>query len=129
MTMHSVINKVFQKAINSIPSHQKGKLAELIATSLMLVKGYKVIARNDNSGIAEVDLLVTKGDTVVIVEVKYRGNEDKTHLAIHPAQKKRLEMQGALLQRKYPTQIIRIDGVFIFPQFPFLSHIENLWRS
>ena len=127
MRAHAVINKVIKKAVGQVPTHLKGRFAEKFALAILMLKGYTPLSVNDRSGIAEVDLLLSKGDVIVLVEVKYRGTIEEGHYAIHPSQRARLEMQAALIQRQYPNKFVRIDGFFVYPHTPYVEHVENLW--
>lgn len=49
-----------------------GKEGEEIAVAHLISKGYKILARNYRSGRAEIDIIATVDDWVVIVEVKTR---------------------------------------------------------
>ena len=54
---------------------QLGKEGEEIATAHLICKGYKILARNYRSGRAEIDIIASIEDWVVIVEVKTRETD------------------------------------------------------
>ncbi|MFB1002717.1 MAG: YraN family protein [Bacteroidia bacterium] len=54
---------------------QLGKEGEEIATAHLISKGYKILARNYRSGRAEIDIIASIEDWIVIVEVKTRETD------------------------------------------------------
>lgn len=52
-----------------------GRRAEVSASTYLENKGYLVLQRNWRTRWCEIDLVASKGDTVVLVEVKYRRRE------------------------------------------------------
>ncbi|KKS22640.1 MAG: hypothetical protein UU80_C0004G0030 [candidate division WWE3 bacterium GW2011_GWA1_41_8] len=53
-------------------NREKGKLGEEIAAKYLIGKGYRIVERNWNCRWGELDIIASKGDTTVFVEVKYR---------------------------------------------------------
>lgn len=53
-----------------------GKLGEEIACKFLISKGYKIIVRNYRTKYAELDIVAIKDDTVCIVEVKTRKDNN-----------------------------------------------------
>jgi len=54
------------------PTSKAGKLAEDFAARLLSSKGYKIIDRNFRSRFGEIDIIATKGDCLIFIEVKAR---------------------------------------------------------
>ena len=54
------------------PTNKAGKLAEDFAARLLSSKGYKIIDRNFRSRFGEIDIIATKGDCLIFIEVKAR---------------------------------------------------------
>jgi putative endonuclease len=52
--------------------HDTGKLGEAIAQSYLLSKGYTILETNWQASHKEIDIIASKNDTLVIVEVKAR---------------------------------------------------------
>lgn len=106
--------------------HTKGAFFEVVAANLLRLKGYRILGRNKKMGGVEVDILATKQNILVVVEVKYRRKQSKGHVAIHPKQKHRLQGQAAQLMGQFPQfQTVRLDVVLFFPHRPFVEHIKN----
>ncbi len=53
---------------------QKGIDGELIASDFLKKLGYKIITKNFHSRFGEVDIIASRGRTIVFVEVKLRYN-------------------------------------------------------
>jgi putative endonuclease len=67
-----------------------GLSAERQAAGLLLVKGYRVVARRFRSGVGEVDIVARHGDLLVFVEVKARERLDDAAEAVTPRQQRRI---------------------------------------
>lgn len=48
----------------------RGHVAEATALVLLVLKGYRPLARRFRAGGGEIDLIVARGDTIAFVEVK-----------------------------------------------------------
>lgn len=59
----------------SAHKQQLGKEGEEIATAHLIKEGYKILARNYRSGRAEIDIVASIEDWIVIVEVKTRETD------------------------------------------------------
>lgn len=55
-----------------LPPKLLGKLGELRALAFYLLRGYRVIGRNVRMAKGEIDLVVQRGRTIAVVEVKTR---------------------------------------------------------
>jgi len=60
-----------------VSSHKQklGKEGEEIATTHLIREGYQISARNYRSGRAEIDIIATKDDLLIVVEVKTRETD------------------------------------------------------
>ncbi len=58
--------------ISSLTTKDFGYLAELKAVDYLIANGWVVVTRNFIAENAEIDIIVTKGDTLAAVEVKAR---------------------------------------------------------
>ena len=98
-----------------IPS---GRIGEEIAALFLRLKGYQVVHRNLRTRTTELDLVATKGDCVVFVEVKLRGRGSISQpIECLDATKRRRLAKGALLflQRcpSLSSRTVRFDVVAI----------------
>ena len=51
--------------------HAKGSLGESLAEQFLVARGFRVIGRNVRAGRREIDLVVSRGSTIALVEVKF----------------------------------------------------------
>lgn len=61
---------------NKVLNSAKGKLGEAKATEYLKSKGYKILVQNFKTKIGEIDIIASKDNFVVFVEVKARKNSD-----------------------------------------------------
>jgi putative endonuclease len=112
-----------------------GALGEDAAATLLLSRGYRLVARNHRCRLGEVDLIVEKGDLLVFVEVRTRataafgGPEETVNL-----RKQRRVIAAArdyLARRRGPARSLRFDVVAVVdgPSGPSLTHFENAFES
>ena len=57
-----------------IISYYKGILSEYFCMILLLIRGYKIIARRLKTKFGEIDILATKSGITVVFEAKYRSS-------------------------------------------------------
>ncbi len=57
-------------------NHELGKYGENLAKKYLLNKGYKVLAENYRSFAGEIDLIVSKKDYIIFIEVKTRTSSN-----------------------------------------------------
>jgi len=53
----------------------RGRLGEDVAALLLASRGYRILDRNVRAGRSEIDLLVERGETLILVEVKWRRGD------------------------------------------------------
>lgn len=56
-------------------ARQRGQLAEDQAWELLRAQGAQLLARNFRTRLGEIDLIVQAGDSIIFVEVRYRGQD------------------------------------------------------
>jgi putative endonuclease len=97
----------------------RGHRAERIALLVLLLKGYRPLARRYAAAGGEIDLIVTRGDTIAFVEVKARGLMDDALTAITPAKRRRFSRAARAWLSRHPwaeTKTWRADAVFVAPR-------------
>lgn len=105
--------------------HLCGKTAEYMSIFWLILKGYKPLVMNDTVGGIETDIIASKKNDIVLVEVKWRQSKDKAHMAIHPQQKARLQRKLRVLKKNHPDKNLSIHLMLICPTPPFIEHIKN----
>jgi len=97
----------------------RGHVAEAKALGLLLLKGYRPLARRFSAGGGEIDLIMRRGDTVAFVEVKARGDLDAAYLAIDATKRRRFSRAVRLWLARNPwamTRVLRADAVLVAPR-------------
>lgn len=98
-----------------LPPHLLGKLGELRAALFYLVRGYAILGRNVRLRAGEIDLVLRRGRTIVIAEVKTRrsGWAGEGHEAVGPAKRERMIRLGSEYGTRHPGARLRYDIVSI----------------
>jgi putative endonuclease len=107
---------------------EDGRMAEVIATLLLMVKGYQILGFRLRTKQGEIDLLARRGRWLCIVEVKRRATVELALQAITPVQRQRLLLAGRALAERRPAlrQLdMRLDLIALAPgRFP--RHLRNI---
>lgn len=72
-----------------------GKWGETIAVEYLITLGYAIVETNWRSGHYEIDIIATKGNRMIFVEVKTRANEDYDPLEAIDTRKKNHMVRSA----------------------------------
>jgi putative endonuclease len=99
-------------------THARGLWAEALALVYLLSKGYRPLARRFAASGGEVDLIVARGDAVVFVEVKARGEMGAALEAIGPQKRRRFSRAARAWVARHPASLgrtLRADAVFVAP--------------
>ena len=67
-------------------AERKGRIAEICAAGLLLLKGYRILARRFKTPQGEVDLILRKRNALVCVEVKARADLGAALEAVTPGE-------------------------------------------
>lgn len=99
------------------PRHGFGRSGEQLAAVHYESDGYRVVARNQRCAAGEIDLIVSRGDTLVFSEVKTRATDyfgDPSE-AVTPAKQMRLRRLAAAWLDANPCRgmEVRFDVVSI----------------
>ncbi len=109
-------------------AYRWGKYAEILALLWLLCKGYMPLAWRKKMPF-EADLIMRRGNLLLLVEVKYRQNMVTGLQAITHHKQQKLHKIAGMMQVHYrdkfkQTPHIRIDAVIITPYG--LRHIHNI---
>jgi len=74
-----------------------GILAEHLATLILRLKGYRILAHRFAIREGEIDLVARRGDTLAFIEVKVRPTIDEARLAIDAGKRRRDFARGPQL--------------------------------
>lgn len=114
--------------IAKISNYRRGLLAETIAALYLWAKGYRIRARRYKTSVGEIDLIVTRGKTIVFVEVKVRARIDDSLGAIRPASHGRLQRAATQYIASHPRYAgynMRFDLLALSPPY-HIRHLDNI---
>ena len=99
-------------------AHVFGLRAETVAVWLLRLKGYSILARRYKVSGGEIDLIVRRGQAVVFVEVKARGDIDVALEAISATKRRRISRAARVWITRNPWATrftLRGDAVYVAP--------------
>ena len=109
--------------------NETGKKGESIAVEYLQEKGYTIIEKNWHNHHQEIDIIATKGNELVIVEVKCRKGDPliEPHAAVNYSKQNLLiKATNAYIQRKNIDMETRFDIISItIGNETIIEHIEN----
>ena len=109
----------------------RGARGEWVAAVFLMLKGYRIVARNYRTKLGEIDLIARRGDLVAIVEVKARPDLRTAMEAVTPAAERRIANAADLwLSRHgdYARLSVRFDIIAILP-WRLPVHVESAWHG
>lgn len=91
--------------------------AEFWAAILLNLKGYRIRSRRFLANGAEIDLVASRGKTLVFVEVKARATLDEALLTITPAKLAQIARGARAYLSRLPQmpETIRCDAILVAP--------------
>jgi putative endonuclease len=96
-----------------------GLKAESVAATLLKLKGYAILERRYSVSGGEIDLIASRGDTIVFVEVKARADLESAAFAISPTKQKRIARAARVWLSRNGWAVdltLRGDAVFVAPR-------------
>lgn len=108
-----------------VAAFQSGISAESRAAAMLLVKGYRILARRYRSPAGEIDIVAKRRNALVFVEVKTRANYEEAVEAVTEQQRRRIVRAAECWLAARPQDgdgDVRFDVVIISPaNFPSTS--------
>lgn len=102
-----------------------GLWAEKFAELILRIKGYQILGRRIKTPSGEIDILAATKKTLVVVEVKKRGDDFSAASAIRPAQQARLIASGSYMMGQVQGyETVRFDALLFAPK-TLPKHIKN----
>ena len=99
-------------------TYLRGHWAERVALAILVLKGYRLLARRYCASGGEIDLIVKRGDTIAFVEVKARDAMDNAVIAISAQKRQRFSRAArawVTRNRWAADKVLRADAVFVAP--------------
>ncbi len=101
-------------------NYHSGHWAEFLALTYLRLHGWRKVAANytigRGTGAGEIDLIVTRGQTLVFVEVKKRSSIENAAYAIEPRQQTRIRRAAEAFlasHQQYSGFDVRFDAVLV----------------
>jgi putative endonuclease len=102
-----------------VTAFNTGISAESKAAALLIVKGYRILAKRFRTPHGEIDIVARKRDLLAFVEVKARASLDEAAYAVTPRQQQRIinAAQGWLMTHPEHAEFeLRFDVILIAPR-------------
>lgn len=112
-------------------AYRRGHRGEWLAAAALLAKGYRPVARRHRTPCGEIDLIVRRGDLVLVVEVKVRPTLLAAMEAIGRQSERRIENAADIWLSRQPDAgrlSIRFDMVAVLP-WRWPVHVENIFSG
>lgn len=114
-----------------VDTDRTGRTAESAAAWLLRLKGFRILERRFATPVGEIDLVACRGDLLLFVEVKRRGELAAASEAILPRQRQRIARAAEIFLQRRPaarTMRCRFDVVAVAP-WRWPVHIADAWRQ
>ena len=98
---------------------RRGLSAETRAAVVLLLKGYRILARRWQSPVGEIDIVARRRRVLVFVEVKARARLDDAAEAVSERQRRRIAAAAQAWLVGHPDHAcadIRFDAVLVMPR-------------
>ena len=96
-----------------------GVSAEGRAAALLMVKGFRIVARRWRSPLGEIDIVARRGPLLVFVEVKARPTREAAAWSVTPRQRGRLIGAAEIWLAQHPEDAgcdMRFDAILVAPR-------------
>ena len=111
-------------------SERRGRWAESLATAMLRLRGYAIVARRLRTPVGELDIVARRGRALAVVEVKARETLERAAEAVTGHQRRRLQRAAEWLVAARPELTgleIRFDVMLARPgRLPV--HLVDAWR-
>ena len=101
--------------------------AEAVALAWLVLRGYRVLARHYLAPGGEIDLVATRENTIVFVEVKARPDLDAAAQAITAEKRRRLRRAAAFWLSRNRAAVgatLRGDAIYVAP-WRWPRHVQD----
>ncbi len=110
-------------------AYKYGLVAEFVAVWWLRFKGYRILARRYKTHLGEVDIIASRRDSLVAVEVKARRRGYDLWDVVTERQLQRILKAAMLFVAKNPkfaSFTVRLDLIIICP-WSCPRHMQNYW--
>lgn len=114
-------------------NRDKGRVGEKIAEKYLKSRGYRIVERNFETDLGEIDLIVTDDKVLIFVEVKARSSLEfgSPCESVDKRKQRKINMvAGQYIKRNmYFGVAVRFDVLEIYLDDGNVNHIENAFDS
>ena len=97
-------------------AERRGRRAERLASLLLLLKGWRIVARRRQLPMIEVDIVARRGGVLAVVEVKQRPTLEAAISAVTPAAAARLRAAARQIAAEEGAGLVaRVDLIALAP--------------
>lgn len=99
-------------------AERRGRLAEWVASTMLVLKGYRILERRYRSRLGEIDLVAVRGRRLAFVEVKHRATLEEAQCAVADSQGRRIEDAAEAWVWRHPRyreHEIGLDAIYLAP--------------
>jgi len=114
-----------------VAAHRHGHRGEALAALLLQLKLYRLRERRFKTPVGEIDLVAEKAGTIVFVEVKTRGRNADTAMALGAVNRSRITRAAQYWLARHPAESgkdIRFDVIFL-AQARWPRHLINAFPA
>jgi putative endonuclease len=112
-------------------AERRGRHGELLATLMLLAKGYRILGRRVRTHLGEIDLVVRSPKGIIcFVEVKTRDTIENATEALHPRQQARIARAAEMFLARKPHLKplgVRFDTITV-ARGRLPRHFPDAWR-
>ncbi len=111
--------------------YRRGHYAEWLALAWMVLKGYRPRALRYKTPVGEIDLVLTRGNLLVFVEVKGRNSAADAARAVHRTNQSRVVRAAQHYLAAHPAAagcMVRFD-VCLVPWYRLPTHIPHAFEA
>lgn len=113
-----------------LAAYRHGHFAEAAATALLMLKGFRPLARRYRTPLGEIDIIVRRGRLIAFVEVKARGEHGEGLASVGRLSEGRIVAAADLWLAKHPAAAgfdLRYDMVVVTP-WRLPAHLPDAFR-
>lgn len=110
---------------------RRGRKGEFLATLLLRLKGYRILARGFRVPMGEVDIVARRQQVLAFVEVKARDTDTAAIEAVTPRQQKRIARAAAAFLSRHPHYqhyALRFD-IIVVCRRRWPRHLIDAWSA
>ena len=108
----------------------RGRLAEFLATTLLRLHGYRILARRYRTPVGEIDVVARRGGRLAFVEVKARRAGRSAREAVTPHQRRRIARAAESFLGRRPQPGVDAIGFDLIAvgRFGLPVLVRDAWR-